>query len=304
MGWNGSGTVNRINGTFEGSTVWAQDRAAGTKITAGNHDSHDQDLADAIENCVARDGQNSPSANLPMATNRHTGVGAAQARTDYARYDQLQDGVAFWAGVSTGSANAQELTLTPSISAYATGATYIFEAGYTNTGAATLDVNSVGAQSIVTPSIGALIGGEIVAGQIYLVVYEPTNSDWVLINPSTAYNTWTPTLGASGSMTYGSTTVSYARYTQVGDKVDFEIKVTGTTGGSADDSLTFTLPVTPANDDKNFSALVDDGVSATDVGFAFWDAGGSAVNVRKVSSANWGTGSGRAFIVSGTYEAS
>lgn len=66
MGWNGSGSFERTNGTNTGDDVWEQDKDAGVKITTARHDTHDQDLADGIENCLAKDGQNAMTANLNM----------------------------------------------------------------------------------------------------------------------------------------------------------------------------------------------------------------------------------------------
>ena len=89
MGWDGSGNFTRTDGNRVGSTTWAQARDAGALINAPDADTHDQDLADGLENCVTKDGQNSPSANLPMNSKKHTGVADAAAATEYAAYGQL-----------------------------------------------------------------------------------------------------------------------------------------------------------------------------------------------------------------------
>ncbi|MFX4813528.1 hypothetical protein ABTB60_19025, partial [Acinetobacter baumannii] len=81
MPWQG-GTFSRTNGVNTGATVWQEDRNDGTKIRADRHDTHDQDIAGGINSTLTKDGTNSPTANLPMATYRHTGVGNAAARTD------------------------------------------------------------------------------------------------------------------------------------------------------------------------------------------------------------------------------
>ena len=74
MGWDGSGNVVRTDGSRTGASVWDQAKGAGIKIVSGGHDHHDEDLASSIENTVARDGQNSPTSNLPMGGRKHTGV--------------------------------------------------------------------------------------------------------------------------------------------------------------------------------------------------------------------------------------
>lgn len=74
MGWSG-GTFTRTNGTYNGSTVWAQDRDASVKITAAHHDTHDQDLATGINACVAKDGSNTLTLlNLSGTVNASSGI--------------------------------------------------------------------------------------------------------------------------------------------------------------------------------------------------------------------------------------
>lgn len=184
MAYNGSGTFNRTNGVNSGSTTWALDAAAGTKILAARMDTHDQDIADGLSNAICKDGQTTITANLPMATYRHTGVGNAAARTDYAAAGQVQDAAITWGGTSGGSATAQTITLTPAPSAYTTGMMVSFIAGYTNTTSnPTLNVNSLGAKTIKKlGGMAALVAGDIIVGSVYQCVYDGT--DMVLLNPS------------------------------------------------------------------------------------------------------------------------
>lgn len=83
-----------------------------------------------------------------------------------------------------------------SISAYATGQLFRFIAGAANTGAATMNVNSIGAKAIRKISGGsdvALAAGDIAAGETYTVIYRSTaNSSaggWVLVNARFAAST-------------------------------------------------------------------------------------------------------------------
>ena len=107
MPWSG-GVFSRTNGVHTGSTVWAQDNAAGTGIVTTPHDIHDQDLATGINFCLAKDGSNTPTGNLAMGGYKHTGVGAASGSGQYVRYDELVAGyqpldatITALAGVST-----------------------------------------------------------------------------------------------------------------------------------------------------------------------------------------------------------
>ena len=174
MPWNGSGSFARSDGTFSGTTVWAQNKSAGVLITTGRHDVHDEDLADGIEACLTKNGENSPSADLPMATFKHLNVGAATARTQYARASQVQDAGFIWGGTSSGAANVYAISLTPAITAYSNGQTFAFKAHQSNTGAVTLNVNSVGAKAVRrTDGVSALVADDIANGQIVYVIYDP-----------------------------------------------------------------------------------------------------------------------------------
>lgn len=73
--------------------------------------------------------------------------------------------------ISAGAANAQTLTYTVAPDAYRTGDVYAFIAGFTNTGATTLNINGRGAKSIKLGA-NALVGGEIVVGRAVMVAYD------------------------------------------------------------------------------------------------------------------------------------
>ena len=74
---------------------------------------------------------------------------------------------------SGGAANAQTLTYGAAPAGYFQGQRFCFIAGFGNTGAATLNVNGIGARAIQLAA-AALTGGEIVAGQMVTVAYDGT----------------------------------------------------------------------------------------------------------------------------------
>lgn len=86
---------------------------------------------------------------------------------------------------SIASAGTDTVTLAASrtISAYAQGQVFVFEAGGTNTGAVTLNVDSVGAKAVKKRFNVALAAGDIVAGQIVAVAYEATADNFQLLTP-------------------------------------------------------------------------------------------------------------------------
>ena len=70
---------------------------------------------------------------------------------------------------------------TPALAAYATGAQFSFVAQNTNTGAVTLDIDTLGAKSVTKYGTTALAAGDLVAGSIALIEYDGTR--FQLINP-------------------------------------------------------------------------------------------------------------------------
>lgn len=162
------------------------------------------------------------------------------------------------------SATADTMTLTSglSLSAYAQGLMFAFECGAANTGAVTINVDSLGAKAIVKRYNQPLVAGDLVAGGIYLIAYEATAGNFQLISPVSndlgdegildlsangAYfgtaaaanllddyeeGTWTPTI--VGSTTPGSPTYSTqaGKYTKIGDMVFVQFRLKITAGGS------------------------------------------------------------------------
>lgn len=96
------------------------------------------------------------------------------------------------AATTGGSANAQTLTVSSAFTTHAMPRLISFKAGYTNTGAVTLNVNSVGAKAIrkITRGIGesALAAGDIVANGMYIAMYDTAANSaagaWILQVPA------------------------------------------------------------------------------------------------------------------------
>ena len=122
-----------------------------------------------------------------------------------------------------------------------------------------------------------------------------------LINDET-WQTWTPTFPAVGGMTFASVTVNHARYTVIGKTCHYVLRAAGTTTGTGETSIQFTLPV-PAQLNTNAaigSAVVNDG--GFDAGWQILANSGS-VQVRKSGANNpWTIGTDRRIYVTGTYE--
>lgn len=76
---------------------------------------------------------------------------------------------------SGGSSNAYTLTPNRTIAAYAAGVDFVFIANHANTGAATINVSSLGAKDIRDRDGTALASGDIEIGTVLHIVYDATN---------------------------------------------------------------------------------------------------------------------------------
>ena len=170
MPWSG-GNYKKAN---FGSNGWTGDASLGIGIEAGRHDTQDDDFASGINNCIAKDGSNVPTANLPMNNLKHTGVQNATARNEYVALGQIQDGSVIWCGTAGGTANALTLTPSPAITTYVAGQRFLFLAASNNTAAATLQISGIATpRNIYLASTGAaIIAGFIRAGALCEVVYD------------------------------------------------------------------------------------------------------------------------------------
>ena len=182
---NGSGTYTRPQ----------SDYIPGMTILATSVNSDLNDMAQALTASIARDGQTIPTANMPMGNYRHTGVADGTARTDYAALGQVQDGAFLWGGTAGGTANALTISLNPPLAAYAAGQEFRFISGAAaNTGAVTLNINSLGAVAVNKgDGTVALSAGNLPASAIVTVTHDGTRFRLVdpvpIVNLSTAQAT-------------------------------------------------------------------------------------------------------------------
>lgn len=78
--WNGSGTFV-LDPSFS-------PEVDGTTIEAGRYNGLTSDIAAGITNALTKDGQNVPTANLPMGSRKLTGLAAGAAAGDSVRFEQ------------------------------------------------------------------------------------------------------------------------------------------------------------------------------------------------------------------------
>jgi len=83
-----NGTYVRTDGTRTGADVWKQSEAAGFGIESADADTHDQDMATAINQCLTRDGSNSATADMNMGGHKMNNMGAGILPGDAMQYGQ------------------------------------------------------------------------------------------------------------------------------------------------------------------------------------------------------------------------
>jgi len=78
----------------------------------------------------------------------------------------------------TGAVNALVATFSPSVGSYTAGLTVEVKVAYTNTGAATINCNGIGAVPIIDQYGNALVAGMLPAGAIILLIYDTGTSSF------------------------------------------------------------------------------------------------------------------------------
>lgn len=153
---------------------WTTDQANGIGIRADYHDSEDDNFATGINASLNIAGLNSPTSNISMGNFKLTNAAAGTSATDYATVNQVQTRVVAYAADSVGT-DSYAITLSPALSAYAVGQQFVFAAGTANTGAASLNVNGLGAKTIKKDYNADLNDGDIAQNQMITVIYDGTN---------------------------------------------------------------------------------------------------------------------------------
>jgi microcystin-dependent protein len=268
MPWGGispSQSFTRTNGTRTGATTWQEADAAGVDILSDAHDTHDQDIADGVNACIKKDGGNAATSNLPMGGFRHTNVGAASGRTNYARFSDVQDGKGIYCPTVGGTANAITLTTGYSVDAYAAGQCFSFIAASTNSDVVTVAVDGLSAKSITGPAGTALSAGQILASALTIIEYDGTRFQLLSVAavpaaiPAGFVAAWPLASVPTGWLECDGSAVSRSSYPAL-------FAVYGTSYGPGDGSTTFNLPNYKDYFLRGFDSSGTDAASRTDRG--------------------------------------
>jgi hypothetical protein len=174
---------------------------SGTTISSTVHNATNTDIATALTGSLSKDGQTTPTANQPMGSFRHTGVGDPTARNQYATASGVQDGTYVFVNSVTGT-NTVAGSLAPVITAYTAGMHVVLVPANANTAAATLNLNGAGAldiQKYTSAGQVALAANDLRAGIPALLILDTGGDDWILLNPYS---------GSLGDVTVGTLTAT------------------------------------------------------------------------------------------------
>lgn len=193
MSYDGSGTFN-IN-------TAGQPVVTGTVISSTAFNALTADLATGLSTAITKNGQTVVTANIPLGGFKVTGLGAGTSLTDAANVGQLRSSAVNY--VTVAGTNTITGTMTPSLTAYATGNMFLFIAAASNTGPVTLNIDGLGAKAVTRDGTTALIANDLVAGEGIIVIYDGTRFQIVNPNSFTSPTFITPILGtpASGTLT-------------------------------------------------------------------------------------------------------
>jgi len=172
MGRNSSGTYTRTQSDYSFNTVISE-----TQIN-----SELNDIAAELTVSLEASGKKAWTGNQNCGSQKMTALAVGSALTDSTNLGQVQNGGMQYA---TGSGtNTITATMAPAITAYVAGQTFrIKMAAGANTGATTLNLNSVGAKAITKRGTTALAAGDIPASAMFEVAYDGTQ--FQLINVGT-----------------------------------------------------------------------------------------------------------------------
>ena len=195
MSYNGSGTFV-INSA-------GQPVVTGTAITSTAFNALTGDLATGLTTAITKDGQTTPTANLTLGGYKITNLANGSASTDAINYSQLQS-AGYTTLITISGTDTITGTVSPTLTSYLAGAQFSFVVGTTNTGAVTLNIDSLGAKAVTRTGAVALVAGDLIATQMVEVMYDGTR--FQLVNGNSFTNLkLSGTLAVTGATTLATT---------------------------------------------------------------------------------------------------
>lgn len=168
MAFNGSGVFSLV----AGNPV-----VTGTVISSTWANNTLSDIANnGLTNCLTKDGQQTPTANIPLGGFKVTNLGNGTALTDAASLGQIQNNGVETLGSIGGTGDAIVAASTPAITAYVTGQKFLYTPTASNTVTnPTINISGVGAKTITQSNGSGLWSSALVVGTPYEIYYDGTN---------------------------------------------------------------------------------------------------------------------------------
>ena len=219
MARNGSGTYSNPYPNF----------VSGTVISSTEVDTNNSQIATALTQSIAVDGQSVVTGDIPLATHKFTAMKVGTASTDSLSLGQAQAEAFVWCGTAGGGADAITLSPSPAITAYAAGQRFVWMAsGSTNTTATTVAISGLGAIALQDNG-AALTAGQHAAGKMFMGILNTTSTVQIMqvqvsgndiINGNTQFN-GTITVGVNDTghdvTFYGATSGAYMLWDESAD---------------------------------------------------------------------------------------
>lgn len=120
-------------------------------------------------------------SSIPIVKLSATGSIANTTGINTATQTALNNKSTFYVGISGGANDSYTITASPVPESYTQGMIVVFRANTVNTGAASINVNSLGIRTIVKRVSTVLANGDIPALQWCMLVFDGTN--FVILNP-------------------------------------------------------------------------------------------------------------------------
>jgi len=224
MAFNGSGTYTLP----AGNPV-----VTGTTISSSTTNTTNSDIATALTNCITRDGQSTPSANLPMNAKKLTGLAAGTSAGDSVRYEQVVLTASLGTNVATFLATPSSANLAAALTdetgsgaaVFATSPTLVTPAlGTPSSGDLSFCTNAVG-YGLKSATTTVTVSGATAptAGQV-LTATSSTNATWQTVGSGAL--TLLSTVTASGASTVDIETTfnsTYDAYLLIGSGITQDV---------------------------------------------------------------------------------
>ena len=227
MARDGAGTYNRTQSDYTYNTVIDQSQV----------NSELNDIATELTNSIDKDGQTTWTGNQNTGSNKLTSMAVGNANTDSVSLGQVQDSGHHLIGSVSGVDTITGL-LAPAITAYASGQSFFFVSAGANTGAVTMNLNSVGAKAITKEGATALVAGDIPSGALVHIVYDGTRFQLISIGGQITASSTNTLTNKSISLTNNTVTGTLAELNTAISDATLQATITGSASTIDTESLT------------------------------------------------------------------